>query len=271
MTADGAVKITGIIDSDGHIFERDSEIQPYLGEGYQHDHLLNFPFFPTLDGWNRGALGAPSAERLAIGHPDAAAWVSFLDAYGLAATVLYPTAGLGAGFIKSPAWFIDLARGYNNYVHDRFLKASPRLKAVAMLPVLDPKAAAAELRRAVKELGMVGGLLPSIGLRLPYGDAAFDPLYAEAQALGTMLAVHGAPQQGMGFDFFESFGPGMVLEHPISQMIQFTSMITDKVFVRFPNLKVAFLEAGCGWAPYLIERIDQRAGGVASAQVRNSP
>lgn len=264
-------QVDGIIDGDGHVFERDDELQPYLGEQYQYDGLRNFPFFPTLDGWNRGALGARTAGTRSLPHPDAGEWVQFLDEHAMSATVLYPTAGLGAGFLKDAVWFADLARGYNDFLYDQFLKRSNKLKGVAILPVVDPQAAAVELKRAVQELGMVGGLLPAVGLRAPYGDVRFDPLYRQAEALGAMLAVHGAPQQGLGFDFFEDFRAGFILEHPVSQLIQFTSMITARVFERFPRLKVAFLEAGCGWVPYVIERIDQRLDGLASNQVRNSP
>src|SRR5215472_6535322 len=42
---------------------------------------------------------------------------------------------------------------------------------------------------------MVGGLFPTPGLRRYYGDTAFDPVYREAQALGVMLAVHGAARR----------------------------------------------------------------------------
>ena len=39
-------------------------------------------------------------------------------------------------------------------------------------------------------------------------------------------------------------------------MIQFTSIICDGVLERFPKLKIAFLEAGCGWLPYMMDRLD---------------
>ena len=52
-------------------------------------------------------------------------------------------------------------------------------------------------------------------------------------------------------------------------------MIFGRVFERFPRLKVAFLEAGCGWVPYLIERIDRRTERsghrLATEQVQNHP
>jgi len=39
-------------------------------------------------------------------------------------------------------------------------------------------------------------------------------------------------------------------------MRQLTSMIFEGVPEKFPRLRVAFLEAGCGWAPYWMERMD---------------
>ncbi len=277
-----AAPVTEIIDADGHIRETDEDLVTYLDPKYDRGSIRNHYFFPSLDGWQRSAVShnalGERIERRPAGTPrpaDAAGWVTFIDQTKISEAVLYPTPALSIGFTKDPGWATDLARAYNDFVYDRFLKASPRLKAVALLPVQDPAAAASELRRAVDELGMVGGLLPAVGLRRPYGDVAFDPLYAAAQALDVPLAVHGASQQGLGFDFFENFTQGSLLSDPVALMIQFTSMIGDRVFERFPRVKVAYLEAGCGWVPYLIERIDQRtdrAGRhLASEQVRDHP
>jgi predicted TIM-barrel fold metal-dependent hydrolase len=275
-----AAFVTEIIDADGHIRETDEDLLSYLDPKYDRGSIRNHYFFPSLDGWQRSAVShnalGERVERRPAGTPrpaDAAGWLAFLDNTHISATVLYPTPALSFGFTKDPGWAADLARAYNDFVFDRFLKVSPRLKAVALLPVQDPPEAARELRRAVDELGMVGGLLPAVGLRRPYGDAAFDPLYAEAHALDVPLAVHGASQQGLGFDFFENFTQGSLLSDPLSLIIQFTSMVGDRVFERFPRLKVAYLEAGCGWVPYLIERIDQRTARagrhLASEQVRD--
>jgi len=270
-----AEEITEILDGDGHIMERDEEIHPYLDKKYQFEGMRAFPFFPTLDGWVRTAFAAQApggGSGGGLSLADATGWLKFLDDHNIQLTVIYPTAALGFGLLKDPVWAADLARGYNDFVYDRFLKKSPRLKAVALLPVQNPQAAAKELHRAVDDLGMVGGLLPATGLRLPFGDPHFDPIYDAAQSTNTMLAMHGAPQQGLGFDFFDSFLPGMVLEHPFSQMIQFTDMMFKKTFDRFPKLKMAFLEAGCGWVPYLIERIDWMVRSkMAEHAVRDHP
>ena len=39
-------------------------------------------------------------------------------------------------------------------------------------------------------------------------------------------------------------------------MIQLTSMVMDGVFEVYPNLRVGYLEAGCGWMPYMMDRLD---------------
>ncbi|MSQ24323.1 MAG: hypothetical protein EXR58_07230 [Chloroflexi bacterium] len=259
--------VAEIVDSDGHIFEQDDDIRPYFGAKYGSSGPGRSYFFPDLDGWRRGGRDV---------HDDPASWLRFLDTAEISAAVIYPTAGLGFGFGRDAAWAVELSRAYNDFMADKYLKASPRLKPIAILPVQDPLAAAHELRRAVEELGLVGGLLPAAGLRHPYGDPAFEPLYREADALGTVLAIHGAPRRGVGVDFFDDPNQAFILAHPYSLMTQFTSMACEGVFARFPRMKVAFLEAGCGWVPYLIERIDRRMvargnGPLASEQVRDCP
>src|SRR5439155_21577070 len=90
--------------------------------------------------------------------------------------VLFPTLGLFMSFLKDRSWAVQLCRAYNSFIHEEFVKVSPRLKAVALLPVQDPQAAAQELRRAVRVLGAVGALLAADG-GLVLGDgssAAFD-------------------------------------------------------------------------------------------------
>ena len=90
-----------------------------------------------------------------------------------------------------------------------------------------------------------------------YGHSDFDPIYEAAERLDMPLTVHGAPSRGMGFDFFNKFLQVHTLEHPFAILIQFTNMVFEGVFVRFPKLRVAFLEAGCGWLPYMMDRMDE--------------
>ncbi len=36
------------------------------------------------------------------------------------------------------------------------------------------------------------------------------------------------------------------------------TMVADGLFDRFPRLKVLCVEAGCGWAPYMMDRLDEK-------------
>src|SRR5437867_4397702 len=168
-----------IIDADGHVIERDEQIKPYLDEPYRsHPDLLNVPFFPTLDGWNRAARRIADGKGKGMPAPDAKAWLGFLDAAGVEATVLFPTNGLAFGLIKDREWAAVLARGYNTFLQEEFLKAAPtRLKGIALIPLQDIGEAVKELRRAVTALRMVGAILPAVGLRRPLGDPYSDPVY----------------------------------------------------------------------------------------------
>ena len=59
------------------------------------------------------------------------------------------------------------------------------------------------------------------------------------------------------FDFFNKFLHVHTLEHPFAILIQFTHMVFEGVLNRFPKLRVAFLEAGSGWLPYMMDRMDE--------------
>ncbi len=261
-----------VLDGDGHIIEWDRELFEYLDAPYQgNTALLGYPFFPTLDGYQRGAILA----RLGV-HKNydinAQTWLQFLDEVGIESTVLYPTAGLGFALIQDAAWAVALARAYNNWFHDRYYRVNARLRAVALVPLQDMSEAVKELRRAVEQLHMVGAVLPAnggdLGVRQPLGHQEFWPLYAEAERLNCPLAVHGAVSQGLGINFFNQFGATQALEHPLAQMIQLTSMVLEGVFERFPRLRVAFLEAGTGWVPFLMDRLDRSYEIWAGAKYR---
>src|SRR5689334_5461775 len=252
----------GMLDADGHLIERDEELFEYLDEPYRGNKtMLTFPFFPPLDGFHRGAI----LSRLGI-HKDNATtariWIDFLDGTDLESTVLYPTAGLAFPSIQDASWAVPLARAYNDWFTDKFHKVSPeRLKAMALVPLQSVPEAVKELRRAVTELGMMGAVIGAnsaeVGLRKPLGHTDFWPLYEEAERLDVPVAIHGAPSMSLGINFFDQFAQTHALEHPIAQMIQLTSMVMQGVFERFPRLRVAFLEAGVGWVPFMMDRLDR--------------
>lgn len=248
-----------IVDADGHVME-DSSLGTYLtvpDEYLSTTHRLQRPLWPSLDSHHTGIF-IRSKEAFGAGRKvGAAEWTEFLDDTGIRYSALYPSHGLAMGNIITPYWAEVVARAYNDWLSETHLKRNPRLKGIALLPMQDPPAAVAELRRAVKELGMIGAMLPAVGLTHHLGDRMYWPVYEEAQRLDVPLAVHGGNHSGLGFDDFTSYIPKNGLGHPFGQMIALSSFVFHGVFDEFPSLRIAFLEAGSAWVGMWIDRMDR--------------
>ena len=241
------------IDADGHVMEHPGEIKEFLEPPYDRLPWTVYSLFPSVDGFVRGFSRLTEDD-----DPDAERWLEFLDRCGIETSYLYPSVGLTVGLIQDRDYAAVISRAYNRWIHSKFMQASERLRAVALIPVQNLPEAVTELRAAVTELGMPGAMLPSVTASgKHYGHRDYDPLYEEAQRLGCCLAIHGAVSQHIGIDNSDNLFKTITLEHPVSQLIQFTDMMTEGVFERFPDLRFAFLEAGAGWVPYMMDRMDE--------------
>ena len=147
---------------------------------------FTFRFCRTTVGIARQVAGMGASFLV----PSLEDWQKALDQGNIEAAVVYPTRFMHIGQVGMVDFAVDLSRAYNDYLYDRFLSQESRLKGIAVLPLQDVGAAVVELRRAVKDYGMVGGLLPADGLPRPLGHQDFYPLYEEANRLGCMMAVH---------------------------------------------------------------------------------
>jgi predicted TIM-barrel fold metal-dependent hydrolase len=243
-----------VVDADGHVTESSAQLARYLDPAYrEYGPSSGARVYYPSDSWDRSVRGTLGASG-----SDAKTWLEALDRGGLESAILYPTNGLGIGWIREPDFAVALCRAYNDFFHQELMLQSPRLMGVALLPLQDVPEAVSELRRA-RGLGFVGAMLPAVGLRKPLGHQDFWPIYAEAERLGCMVGVH-ATVRGphfFGADLFDRFVEVHTLSHPFAQMIQMTSLTFQGVLEAFPRLKVAFLEAGCTWVPYWLGRMDE--------------
>lgn len=242
-----------IIDADGHVFEDHNAIYELIPAPYKYERAgVGQSPFPQLDHMHLPVGNTPPGSfDLRVKAPE---WRQFARDLGIEAAVLYPTWGLSYGRIPNPNWAKAATRAYNDWIAREYCSGDSPLKAMALIPMQDPAAAAAELRRVVTELGMPGAMLPPTGLRGYLGDAEYHPVYEVANELGCALAIHGGAHQGMGLDHLRSFAPVHALGHPFAIMIAFASMVFNDVFDRFPNVRFAFLEAGASWLLMCLER-----------------
>ena len=121
----------------------------------------------------------------------------------------------------------------------------------------DVPSALAELKRVVNELGMLGAMLPSNGLRRHLGAREYWPIYEEAEKLDCALAVHGGCYGDLGFNSVDIFPATRALGMPFPLAIAATGMIVDGVFDAFPKWRVGFLEGGTAWIPLVIDRLER--------------
>src|SRR5271156_3796198 len=152
-------------DADGHIIEGTESLVDYIDPAYREYGPARGwrSYFPT-DAWDRSVRGT-LGERLG----DAAGWAKALEEGRMESTVLYPTNGLGIGWIREADFAVALCRAYNDFFYDRFTSKDRRLQSVALLPLQDTPEAIKELKRATQKLGAVGAMLPAVGLRKPLG------------------------------------------------------------------------------------------------------
>jgi predicted TIM-barrel fold metal-dependent hydrolase len=270
-----------IIDSDGHVTERDEELIDYLPAPFTSNRRLFSHYFFTLsDKFHRGAESIldnrkEEENKAENPRPDVNKWRGLLDESGIKWAALYPGRGLTINTHRSPEWGGALAQGYNNWLHDQFTAQEPRLKGVALLHLYDIPAAVAELRRCVESYGFDGAVLMTSGLPRPLGHPMYFPLYEEAERLDVAVAVHAASSNAMGLaDGASALWEVRAMSHGAGQIISFLSMVNGGVFDAFPNLRVGYLESGCGWVPYLVDRMDRiyhGRGARLSKKMKRSP
>jgi len=245
-----------IIDGDGHIIEDEIALSGFIPEPFRSaGPFQGFRLFPPLD--HLHSQGPTTSPPGAFRPANAEDWGDFLDDVGIERTVLYPTFGLAYGKIHNRDWSQAVTRGYNDWLYSTYLKRDSRLHGMALLPLANVDAAILELRRVVDQLGMRGAMLPSNGLPQQLGAKIYWPLYAEAEKLGCALAVHGGCHDNTGLDNADPFAVTRGLGHAFTVAASFGGMIFAGIFDRFPNLRVAYLEAGAAWLLMAIERLEE--------------
>lgn len=245
-----------IVDGDGHVVEDLDAIVELMPKPYRDKaHSRRFDPFPPLDHLHSANLhDLPEGSFARVG-PDG--WVEFLDDVGIESAVLYTTRGLAYGKVVSRDWAIDLARAYNDWLHQTYIKKTSRFKGIGLIPLQEPEAAVEELRRAVKDLGMCGVMLPSTGIQSNLGHKRYWPIYEEANRLGCAIGVHGGAHENLGLDDLNPYAPVHGLGHPFGQMISLGGIIFNGIFDKFPNLRIGFMEGGVAWLLVCLERFDR--------------
>lgn len=196
------------------------------------------------------------------GVTDPQARLRDMDEEGIDVAIIYGgSTGPGLAGLDSPELAAVLCRVYNDWLAEYCSVSPKRLKGIAAIPAKDPKAAVREMDRAVTKLGFAGVVLPPNlnGKNVDHPD--FWPIYEEAERLGVPMAFHhltglyGVEQAGA--DRFDNAFFTHAISHPFEICLGVISIVCNGIMDRFPRLKFVFLEAGCGWLPFWMDRLDE--------------
>lgn len=196
---------------------------------------------------------------------DPAARIAEMDKWGVTNTLVFPTISILPFPTEDQPLANAYCRAYNNWMIDFSQGKQDRIWPVAIINWHDVEAATQELRRCINA-GFKALFVPpeTVGKKRP-GDPSFDPIWAlceEAKVPACLHVVVRFSGAAVPFADWHSTSPGPVFGFGLGATGQLipalTSLLTDQIFVRFPNLKVVSVEAGCGYAPYLMDRLDAK-------------
>jgi uncharacterized protein len=280
-----------VADSDMHVMEPPDLWERYIAAEWRHaapvglselhrdmrvrvkDHSLTRmgrakPNFAETVGWKPGSdeALAPSESRLW----DPASQLAAMDEEGVDRAVLFPSRGLFVLGLDStehvgpdglePGLATAIARAYNDWMAD-YCGASPRLFGAGLLAPHDIDAAVDEVHRCIESLGFATVfMLPGLVNGRAWHDSVYDPIWRTCEQLGVPFCFHGGGQNYLRPDYTLDFDNLMMWHtfgQPVGIMAVTVSITAGGVLQRFPDLRVGLLEGNCGWAPWLLDRLDE--------------
>jgi predicted TIM-barrel fold metal-dependent hydrolase len=265
------------IDADGHVMEPEQMWLDYLSPEFHavapRSHLDNrgnrcrsiagktWPYPPAN----------PEVGLTSAGGSDPKVRLEDMDLEGIDKAVLFPTTGLFFAAVAERDVALALARAYNDWLVDYCAADRSRLVHVGVLPQADVRDTIAEARRCADELGSAALMMrpnPIEGRNLD--DPSYEVLWDALGALGLPIVMHEGTtldvvQSG---DRFENFAFRHACSHPHEQQYALLSLTCGGVLERHPQLRMVFVEAGCGWLPSWLERLDEHMEKWAHATMR---
>lgn len=278
-----AATVDAVIDADGHVLEPLSAFAGLAAEhrlvatrddfGLDHLHVGDQEIVTV----SLGKLGTPGSDMADLANSpryedaqpggfDPRARLADMDAEGIDVAVLFPSLGLNFWAIEDVPAAVALARAYNDWLASYCAAAPRRLFGAAMVPWQDPRAAVAELRRAHDDLGMRATFLrPNPCLGRSIADRRHDTFWETAEELGIAVGIHEGSSNAirtLGMDR-KPFNPLILhaVSHAFEQMLACAQLVAFGVMERHPTVRFVFLEAGGGWAPYWLWRLDEQVRG----------
>ncbi|MDJ0559361.1 MAG: amidohydrolase family protein, partial [Microcystis sp. M53599_WE4] len=189
--------------------------------------------------------------------------VQSMTQMGIDVAFIYPNYGLWLFAIDSlPAEVMGaFVRAYNTWLYEEYCSYDPaRLKGVAAVNQHDPEDMVKELHRMANLGWKAVFLRPNPVKGRILSDPAYEPFWTACEDLDMAVGIHEGHWSRLpttGADRFNTRFALHACSHPMEQMMALLALIEGGVLERHPQLRIGFLESGCGWLPYWLWRLDE--------------
>jgi predicted TIM-barrel fold metal-dependent hydrolase len=184
---------------------------------------------------------------------------------GILASMCFPSfAGFSARYFqeaKDKDLALIMLKAYNDWHIDEWCTAYPgRMIPCGILPVWDPIELAAEVRRVAAK-GVKAVTMPELphiqGLPSYHDLEYWGPFFDAVTELGVVMCLH----IGQGFGAING-APGAPIDNMIILATQVSTFAAQDLLWggamrKWPDLKIAWSEAGIGWIPFYLDRCDR--------------
>ena len=271
------------IDADGHVEEclptfSDKYLDPafrplrptVIGRDGLAYWVIDEQMFPRRVGKGCNNLGTPASydgkpTRHTALKPDSiesmeltdiGARLRSMDEEEIATQVVYPSLFLAYPLTSNTALATALYSSYNRWLGDR-LSGNERIKWAAIANLDDVGAAVQQVREA-KSLGASAVMVLGTAGDLTFDHPTLLPFFESLAQTNLPLAVHVGWSCPALNNIYSHIYPSGVIAFLVPVMMGLVALISGGVLDRFPDLRVTFLEAGCQWVHFVLERMDHR-------------
>jgi len=208
---------------------------------------------------------------------DPAARIADMDYEGVDVNLTLPSGWFGT-FTSGDDIALESAmyRAYHRWMSDYCGAFPRRLGGVILAGARDIEGSLAEMR-AWGKTDWAWGMMVYAPVGTPLDHPSLEPFYAEAAALDLAVILHTftvmPPYAPGGEDTWDNLWLQRSAAHPWCGMRNMASLIGSGVMDRYPALRIGTLEAGHGWLPFWIKRLDEHAETIKAAlpELRQRP
>ncbi len=159
-------------------------------------------------------------------------------------------------------------RVYHRWMQDYCSDYPTRIGGVILASARDVQGSVEEIRRWGKSRWAWGVMVYApYGVPLDHPD--LEPIWAEAAEHDMCIVLHTftvmPPYAPGGLDTWENLFVQRSAAHPWCGMRNMAALIGSGVMDRYPKLRIATLEAGHGWLPFWMKRLDEHAQTIRAA------